>query len=97
MSFTDQKPFIATEENIHSPWNGYRDGRNFRCGFCGKKFKVGDIVRWVYTNDSNIKGVAGNPFVCSECDAPHSELIKKLSDIYQEFIQDKFWRLRERN
>jgi len=92
MSFLDQKQRIATEEDLRLPWSGNKD--NFSCGFCGHKFKVGDTWRFVFTNDSKISGTAGNPLCCKECDDTNENLIKKLSDTYQEFMQGKFLRFR---
>ena len=94
MAFTDQKPRIATEEDLKAPWGGKTDGSNFRCGFCGMSFEVGDYWRWVYTNNSRVLGTHGNPLVCKDCDSDnHDELIEKLADIYEEFMHPKFWRL----
>ncbi len=95
MSFTDGKPRIATEEDTKRPWGGLQDGRNFRCGLCGHRFVVGNRWRWVFTNDSNLNGTAGNPFVCEACDGPREEVIRKLAELYKEFMGDKFWRFRQ--
>lgn len=84
MSFTDQKPFIATEEDINLNWGARPNGERFICGFCGYKFKVGDTVRWVFTNDT--PGAGGNPFVCQSCDNPSREILlnkrKKMFENY---------------
>ena len=68
MNFTDQKPRIATQKDLNSPWSGCRHGKFFACGLCGHHFKVGDKWRWIYTN--NIPGATGNPLICEKCDGP---------------------------
>lgn len=68
VSFTNQKPFIVGDEELLGHWSGYRDGRTFHCGLCGVFFKLGDTVRWLYTNDTS--GAGGNPLICSACDGP---------------------------
>ena len=49
MSFTDQKPRVATEKHCKTKWSG--DQANFRCYMCGHKFEVGDIWRFVYAGN----------------------------------------------
>ena len=66
MSFTDQKPRMATEEECQAKWSCGNPGEYFRCAFCGYKFKPGDYWRWHYTNST--KGAGGNPMVCEMCD-----------------------------
>jgi hypothetical protein len=69
MSFTDQKPFTVTPEHLD---NGKRPALLDRklgrvCFFCGKEFRVGDVIRWVYTNDQE-SFLQGNPFIhASRC------------------------------
>lgn len=62
-SFTDQKQRVATQKDIDAKWKGSKG--NFRCYLCGYRFKVGDLWRWVYDNDS---GGHGNFIVCADCD-----------------------------
>jgi len=65
--FTDQKPFVLTEKQSKMRWGSrFRDGK-LRCNLCGHKFKVGDIVRWIYANGPN-GGNCGNFFTCKKCD-----------------------------
>lgn len=64
MSFTDQKPRIATEDECKANWGGVKNGKKFRCYLCAHKFVVGDVWRWVY-GDS-----VGNFMVCEKCDGP---------------------------
>jgi hypothetical protein len=87
MSFTDQKPRVATEEQVKARWGGEPNGKNFRCYLCGHKFVVGDVWRWVCSNS-----VAGNLLVCAKCDGPN--LVEKWTKLYAEFMQDKFWSFR---
>lgn len=62
MSFTDQKPRVATEKEIHARWGGGDYGVDFYCYLCGHVFQVGDAWRWVYCMD------VGNLIVCQPCD-----------------------------
>lgn len=64
MSFTDQKPWVVTARDLKLNWGG--SPKNFRCGFCGHRFKEGDTARWLYTND--LPGAGGNPLMCVACD-----------------------------
>ena len=66
MSFTDGKPRVATEADCKGRWSGGLNGKHFRCGFCGHKFKVGDYWRFQFTND--LPRAGGNPLVCESCD-----------------------------
>jgi len=76
MSWTDGKPFTATEKHCNLPWSGSKT--NFRCFNCGHKFKPGDTVRWQFTND--IRGAGGNPMVCEECDGTKEEIVAKIKE-----------------
>lgn len=89
-SFTNGKPFVATEENCKAPWGCGKNGKYFRCGFCGHKFVPGDIVRWQYTN--NVSGADGNPLVCKECDdEDRAVVVEKWRALCKEFQSEKFW------
>ncbi len=90
-SFTDQKPRIATEKDVSITWGFGKPGENFRCGFCGHKFAVGDQWRWQYTN--NIPGAGGNPLVCASCDDEPAKLIEKWKKLHEEWreIISRFW------
>jgi len=87
MSFTDGKPFIATEKHLQTNWLCGKRGEYFRCFICGHKFQVGDTVRWQYTN--NITGASGNPLVCSNCDGPN--VIAKWKELCDLWKSDKMW------
>lgn len=99
MSFTDQKPFTVTEQDIHATWSGVRVSKTatthpvFRCAWCGHGFRVGDVARWVFTNVSGeeTKGLAGNPFICSRCDGPRPEIPARLRAVLVEFNAPRFW------
>jgi hypothetical protein len=80
----DQKSRIATEEDVPGSWNGYKDGRRFRCYICGHKFKIGDRWRFVYAGD---KGYI-NFFVCEKCDC---ENIKEIWIQRNKELKEKFW------
>ncbi|MBE3064588.1 MAG: hypothetical protein IMZ69_06180, partial [Spirochaetes bacterium] len=73
--WTNGKPFVVTAEQMKLPWCGNRSGKYFRCGFCGHRFKEGDTVCWVFTN--NIPGAGGNPFSCADCGTDLRELRNK--------------------
>lgn len=85
MSFTDQKPFVITEQDLLSRWGGNTDGRDLRCFLCSRFFSLGDIARWVYTNST--PGAHGNPFVCAGCDGPDvMARIIELNRVAREFL-----------
>lgn len=88
MSFTDQKPRVATEEDLNACWSGRQKGESFRCYLCGYKFKVGDIWRWVFMGDLALT----NLIVCEKCDTP--DVKEKWKHMHDEFdrIKEKFWR-----
>lgn len=92
MSMLDGKFREATEQDVRAAWSGSPD--NFRCGFCGYKFKVGDKWRFLFTNSSKLPGVWGNSLVCKTCDDTNDNLIKTLAETYKEFMQEKFRRFR---
>lgn len=98
MSFTDQKPFTVTAEDLTLPWSCGKNGKYFRCHLCGYKFKDGDIARWQFTN--NIPGAGGNPMVCQGCDGPPQEVIAKWAKLCAEFKELRegrmWWFLKKR-
>ena len=65
--FTNQKRFIASEKQASGKWG--LDGKGFKCGMCGYRFKAGDGVRWVYANGGEYRS-AGNFMTCDACDGP---------------------------
>jgi len=86
MSFTDQKPRIATEADVKAPWGGAKNGKNFRCYLCGHKFQVGDQYRFVFEQ------TLGNLMVCQDCDT--GDVLQKWADHQSEWekLRDgKFW------
>lgn len=91
MSFTDGKPFVATAEECKYSWSCGPRGLYFRCYLCGYRFKVGDVVRWQFTN--NIPKAGGNPLVCANCDGP--DVIEKWVALCAEAKSDKFWWFRK--
>lgn len=90
MSFTDQKPRVATEKDCKAPWQGYNNGKYFRCYLCGHKFKVGDYWRWVFAGP--MKGLC-NFLVCEECDC--DDVADKWEAQNKEFDSEKWWWFRE--
>lgn len=90
--WTNQRPFLVTVEHLRLPWGGHRDGRAFRCAWCGHRFRVGETARWVFTNTAGPEchGIHGNPFVCETCDGPREELLSRLRALAEE-ARGKFW------
>lgn len=87
------EPWDATEIDIRTPWYGHP--KNFRCGFCGHKFVVGDEVRSLYTNDTR---ATGNPLACSSCVNQHNgdkEALRqawiRLHEEFHAAREGKFW------
>ncbi len=88
MSFTDQKPCIATEAIVKQPWSGGKNGKYFRCYLCGHKFVAGDQYRFVFC-----KGIT-NCIVCQSCDGTNEEVENKWRELHAEFeglSNGKFW------
>jgi len=73
--FTDQKPLVATEDDIMGPWSGGKNGKYFYCRLCGYKFEVGDVYRWV--NLVNRDPPLPNILVCQSCDGTNDEVYVK--------------------
>ena len=95
--FLNQQPFTVTEEDLCRNWGGYRDGRKFRCAWCGHRFRAGDVARWVFTNsERDRKGVSGNPFICQNCDGPHDEILDRLAALVREANGQRFWWARKK-
>lgn len=93
MSFTDGKPWVATEAECKAQWGGRKGG--FRCVLCGYRFIPGDTVRWQYTNDS--PGACGNPLVCVACDGSKEEIVAKMIAMRAETKGRMWWFCRERS
>ena len=89
MSFTDQKPRIATESDLKASFGGEKNGEHFRCYVCGKKFKVGDYWRWVYMEK------VVNSIVCESCDGSKEEIAEKMIKNRDEFLSPRFWWFRK--
>lgn len=86
MSFTDQQPFEVTQRELELPWGCRKDGSIFRCGLCGHKFQIGNVVRWVYS------AKIGNFFTCSKCDG--EDILYRWENHYSEYqksIKGKWW------
>jgi len=88
MSFTDEKPRVATKKDLKTNWSCGKPGEYFRCTLCGYKFQISDYWRWQYTND--IPGAGGNPMVCKDCDGTKEEIVLKLKQMKHEF-KTKYW------
>ncbi len=88
MSFTDQKPRIATENETKQPWGGGKNGRYFRCYLCGHKFVAGDQYQFVFGKNT------GNLIVCQSCDGTNEEVQEKWNKLHKEFNElatGKLW------
>jgi len=93
MSFTDQKPRIATEEETRQPWSGGKNGKYFRCYLCGYRFIAGDQYRFVFGKNT------GNLIVCRACDGTNEEVQEKWNKLHNEFsalAAGKLWYFIER-
>lgn len=84
MSFTDQKPRIATEEDCKANWSGGTNGKYFRCKLCGHKFIPGDYYRWIYCGDIKLINI----IVCKKCD--DEDIKQKWKQAYEE-SKERFW------
>jgi hypothetical protein len=82
MSFTDQKPRIATEDDLIAPWSGGKPGEYFRCYLCGHQFVVGDQWRWVYSQSFL------SFFTCKSCDGDD---VKERWVKLNEEARTRFW------
>ena len=82
MSWTDQKPQLATEADTQRKWAGGKPGERFRCYLCGHKFVVGDTWRFsAHTKYSNF-------LVCASCDSPD---VKDRWTKMNEELETRFW------
>ena len=92
-SFTDQQPFTVTRVHLRSKWGGGQPGERFRCYLCGYRFRLGDVARWQYTNDT--PGAGGNPLVCHECDGTKEEIVARWKQMYAESNGRMWWFCRD--
>lgn len=84
MSFTDQKPRIATEQDCSTRWYGQPASKAFRCYLCGHRFRVGDVWRWIWMTGEGLL----NPMVCAACDTP--DVKDKWRAAVKE-AEERFW------
>ena len=100
MSFTNQKPFIATKTVIKEPWSGCEAIRDentgelynpaLRCRLCGYRFKEGDKVRFIQAGAVHLP----NFFVCHNCDPDQDNgRVLRQALIDYNFAKEKFWYL----
>ena len=59
----EQEPFEVTQLDLDTTWG--RNGRDFACGFCMRRFELGETIRWVA-----MPVEVCNTFVCAEHDGP---------------------------
>ena len=88
MSFTDQKPWVVTEDQTKLHWGSNKLGK-LRCQLCGHTFKTGDTCRFVFANFENSPFRGGNFFTCAECDSP--DVLGKAGKIYEESKVKCWW------
>jgi len=91
--FTNQKARYATEKDLKAPWSFGKNGKYFKCGLCGYKFKLGDYWRWIYMGDVGKELGKGytNFITCKLCDDnPKEKAIQQEKD-FREFSK-KYWR-----
>lgn len=86
--FTDYLK-VADERVCNAPWLCGKNGRYFRCALCGYKFKVGDLYRAVFTNDT--PGASGNPVVCEKCNGTNEEVKARWGERVAQWRSDLFW------
>ena len=87
MSFLNGDRNIADEKTVNAPWSGNK--KNFRCGFCGHKFKIGDGWRCIYTND--IPKASGNPLICDTCFIDKEDARSKWEKKNEQINSPEFW------
>jgi hypothetical protein len=90
--WTKGVPQIATKETCALAWSGGKNGKYFRCSYCGHQFVPGDYWRWVYTND--LAGAGGNPMTCRDCDTGDNSTMRQKWKSHCEAFNDmkkKFW------
>lgn len=81
MSFTDEKPRVATRDQCNN-WGRKENGERFRCYLCGYKFIPGDYWRWVLCSPLI------NFLVCENCDG---EDVKERWDTQNKELEARFW------
>lgn len=96
--FTDQKPWVVTEEETRLRWSGGEEGKHFRCYLCGHKFRTGDTARWVYGGCRTFeveghKYGAPNFLVCDKCD--HPEVLDTWVNLLLELYTKYWWMVRD--
>jgi len=87
--FTDQRSRIVTQRTLKI----HDNESNFRCGFCGYKFQLGDYWRWQYTNDT--QGASGNPYVCAKCDKGPTANKRAWAQRWKEYNSPRWWWFRQ--
>ena len=94
MSFMDQKRFVVSEEEMNMVWGG-----GFHCRLCGRKFRLGDGVRFVLMNNlvskKGTKFTTGNLLVCDGCDGEDvreraQESFDLALKLYKQWQMDRF-------
>jgi len=83
------KPFKCTAEHLTLRWGCGGRGEKFRCALCGYKFKIGDTLRWQFTND--VRGAGGNPFVCQSCDTGKESIVAEILKRRAIINSDQWW------
>ncbi|KKL52007.1 hypothetical protein LCGC14_2289850, partial [marine sediment metagenome] len=58
-----QEQTVVTAKHYPGNWEGFTDGRAFRCHLCGNHVVLGQKWRWVRAP------VTGNFHVCGDCDS----------------------------
>lgn len=86
-SFTDQKPRVATTDEVGGEWGAAPNGERFRCYLCGHRFAVGDIWRFVAMPDTI------NILVCEGCDGPD---VRERWRVHLQDAKQRFWWMRRR-
>lgn len=91
MSIFSETLKAATKEECNARWSCGKPGELFRCGFCGHKFKEGDMYRGIYTNGT--PGAHGNPLVCEKCNDSTGALIAMWKHMHEDVrkYKERYW------
>jgi hypothetical protein len=73
-SFLSGKPWMVSADDVKRKWGGM----GLKCPLCGRKFKAGDVARFVFANGTKA-AQCGNFFTCDACDG---------EDVFQRAIDD---------
>ena len=82
------KPIKVTEKHLKASWGGGKNGKYFKCYFCGYKFQLDDMFRCIYSNHTK---AYGNPLVCEKCNDSNENLIEKWKKMHEIANSTMWW------